>query len=48
MAAISQLEEEGIPGQVVWLIVNFSDPRWAKEAAEFFLSNESRLDILSK
>jgi len=49
MAAISQLEEEGIsPGQVVWLGVNLSDPRWAKHAAEEFLGKESRLDILSK
>ena len=49
MAAISQLEEEGIdPGQVVWLSINLSDPRWAKEAAEEFLGKEPRLDILSR
>jgi hypothetical protein len=49
MAAISQLEEEGIsPGQVVWLNINLSDPRWAKEAAEEFLGKEPRLDILSR
>lgn len=49
MAAISQLEEEGIgSGQVVWLPINLSDPQWAKKAAEEFLGKESRLDILSK
>ena len=48
-AAIIELEKEGIgSGQVLWLDVNFSDPRWAKQAAEEFLRRESRLDILSE
>ncbi|KAF8156644.1 hypothetical protein B0H34DRAFT_469564 [Crassisporium funariophilum] len=47
MAAIFQLEREGIgSGQVLWLKVDFSDPRWAREAAQRFLGRESRLDIL--
>ncbi|KAF8906838.1 hypothetical protein CPB84DRAFT_1769802 [Gymnopilus junonius] len=46
-AAMADLERDGLgSGQVVWLNVNFSDPRWAKQAAEEFLRRESRLDIL--
>lgn len=45
--AIHQLEQEGLGhGQVIWLKVDLSDPRLAKEAAEEFLRRESRLDIL--
>jgi len=47
MAALAELEKEGIGhGQVEFLNVNFGDPRWAKTAAEGFLTKESRLDIL--
>lgn len=48
-AAMAELEKDGIGrGQVVFLNVNFSDPRWAKAAAEEFLTKESRLDILGR
>ena len=47
--AISQLEQEGLGrGQVLWLEVDLSDPRLAKESAEDFLRRESRLDILGE
>ena len=47
--AISQLEQEGLGrGQVLWLKVDLSDPRLAKESAEDFLRRESRLDILGE
>ncbi|KAI0052750.1 NAD-P-binding protein [Auriscalpium vulgare] len=48
-AAIARLKEEGLgphPGEIVWLNINLTDPRKAKECAEWFLSQESRLDIL--
>lgn len=46
--AIAKLQAEGLgQGQVVWLKVDFSDPRLAKRAAEEFIDCESRLDILS-
>lgn len=45
--AIAKLQAEGLgQGQVVWLKVDFSDPRLAKKAAEEFIDCESRLDIL--
>lgn len=45
--AIAKLQAEGLgQGQVVWLKVDFSDPRLAKRAAEEFIDCESRLDIL--
>ena len=45
--AIAKLYEEGIgSGQVEWLEINLSDPRWAKKSADDFLSRETRLDIL--
>jgi len=45
--AIAKLEAEGLGrGQVVWLRVDYSDPRWAKAAAEEFMRREARLDIL--
>jgi NAD(P)-dependent dehydrogenase (short-subunit alcohol dehydrogenase family) len=34
-------------GEVVWLDIDLTYPRKAKEAAEFILSREQRLDILS-
>jgi NAD(P)-dependent dehydrogenase (short-subunit alcohol dehydrogenase family) len=47
--AISKLQAEGLGrGQVVWLKVDFSDPRLAKKAANEFMHRESRLDILGK
>ena len=47
MAALAELEKEGIGrGQVEFLNVNLADPRWAKAAAEDFLTKETRLDIL--
>ena len=46
-AAIAELEREGLgSGQVVYLHVDLSDPRWAQEAANEFLTKETRLDIL--
>ncbi|TFK39290.1 hypothetical protein BDQ12DRAFT_722666 [Crucibulum laeve] len=48
-AAIAELETEGLGpgyGEVVWLKVDFSDPKLAKSAAEEFMTLESRLDIL--
>jgi hypothetical protein len=45
---IAKLEEEGIrSGQLFFLELELSDPRKAKQAAESFLSLETRLDILS-
>lgn len=48
-AALAKLEQEGLGpgnGQVLWLKVDYSDPRLAKKAAEEFLERELRLDIL--
>jgi NAD(P)-dependent dehydrogenase (short-subunit alcohol dehydrogenase family) len=48
-AAIEKLQAEGLgprQGEVVWLDVDLTYPRKAKEAAEFILSREQRLDIL--
>ncbi|TFK52952.1 NAD-P-binding protein [Heliocybe sulcata] len=48
-AALARLHQEGLGplhGEVVWLDLNLSDPRDARKAAEWFLEQESRLDIL--
>jgi len=48
-AAITQLNAEGFApgnGEVVWLKLDLSDPRAAKESAQDFLALEKRLDIL--
>jgi NAD(P)-dependent dehydrogenase (short-subunit alcohol dehydrogenase family) len=34
-------------GDIIWLDINLTYPRRAKEAAEFILAHEQRLDILS-
>jgi NAD(P)-dependent dehydrogenase (short-subunit alcohol dehydrogenase family) len=47
--AIGRMEQEGMgehPGELVWLPIDFTDPRRAKAAAEWFVKRESRLDIL--
>lgn len=49
--AIARLKEEGLGpgnGEVVWLNVDYSDPRSAKRAANEFLRREERLDVLSE
>jgi NAD(P)-dependent dehydrogenase (short-subunit alcohol dehydrogenase family) len=48
--ALARLDAEGLGpgnGKVVWLKLDFSDPKTAKEGAEEFLKRETRLDILS-
>ncbi|KAJ8483133.1 hypothetical protein ONZ45_g14712 [Pleurotus djamor] len=48
-AAISKLKSEGLGpgnGEIVWLKLDLSDPKLAKEAGEAFLKLESRLDVL--
>ncbi|KAI0730003.1 NAD-P-binding protein [Fomitopsis betulina] len=48
-AAIEKIQKAGLEpgnGEVVWLPLDYSDPRDAKKAAEGFLEKEERLDIL--
>jgi len=48
-AAIERLHAEGLgknAGEVIWLKLDLSSPRQTKEAAEYILSREQRLDIL--
>ncbi|EMD40352.1 hypothetical protein CERSUDRAFT_102762 [Gelatoporia subvermispora B] len=48
-AAIARLREEGLgedEGELVWLDIDLSDPRKAKQAARWFMEREVRLDIL--
>lgn len=48
-AAIEKIQKAGLEpgnGEVVWLPLDYSDPRDAKKAAEAFLEKEERLDIL--
>ncbi|KAF8804455.1 NAD(P)-binding protein [Phlegmacium glaucopus] len=47
--ALAKLDQEGLEpgnGEVIWLKLDLSDPRDAKEAAEEFLKREKRLDVL--
>ncbi|KAG2095903.1 NAD(P)-binding protein [Suillus discolor] len=47
--AIAQLKAEGLGpgnGDVIWLELDLKDPRNAKEAAEVFMKQEKRLDVL--
>ncbi|KAG0702662.1 NAD(P)-binding protein [Suillus ampliporus] len=47
--AIAQLKAEGLGpghGDVIWLSLDLKDPRNAKKAAEEFMKQENRLDIL--
>lgn len=49
--AMARLEKEGLGpryGEVVWLKVDYSDPRSAKQAASEFMRREKRLDVLSR
>ncbi|KZP08215.1 NAD(P)-binding protein [Athelia psychrophila] len=49
-AAIERLHAEGLgtnAGEVIWLELDLASPRQTKEAAEYILSHEQRLDILS-
>ncbi|KAG1796067.1 uncharacterized protein HD556DRAFT_1362675 [Suillus plorans] len=49
--AIAQLKAEGLGpgnGDVIWLDLDLKDPRNAKEAAEVFMKQEKRLDVLSQ
>ncbi|KZP16063.1 NAD(P)-binding protein [Athelia psychrophila] len=48
-AAIERLHAEGLgtnAGEVIWLKLDLASPRQTKEAAEYILSREQRLDIL--
>lgn len=48
-SAMAQLNAEGFApgnGEVVWLKLDLSDPRTAKESAQEFSALEKRLDIL--
>ncbi|KAI0066961.1 NAD(P)-binding protein [Artomyces pyxidatus] len=48
-AAIARLKVEGLgpnPGEILWLNIDLTEPRKAKEAAEWFMERETRLDIL--
>ncbi|KZP08217.1 NAD(P)-binding protein [Athelia psychrophila] len=48
-AAIERLHTEGLgtnAGEVIWLKLDLASPRQTKEAAEYILSREQRLDIL--
>ncbi|KAL4063800.1 hypothetical protein J3A83DRAFT_4454256 [Scleroderma citrinum] len=50
-AAIADLQKEGLGpgnGEVVWLELDLSDPRNAKNAAREFMNKEDRLDVLSR
>ncbi|KAG1853330.1 hypothetical protein C8R48DRAFT_675973 [Suillus tomentosus] len=47
--AIAQLKAEGLGpgnGDVIWLELDLKDPRNAKKAAEVFMKQEKRLDVL--
>lgn len=47
--AIERLEKEGLgpnAGEIVWLKFDLTDPTKAKQAAEWVLGREERLDIL--
>ncbi|KAG1724482.1 NAD(P)-binding protein [Suillus lakei] len=47
--AIAQLKAEGLGpgnGEVIWLELDLKDPRNAKKAAEEFMKQEKRLDVL--
>ncbi|KAG2095897.1 uncharacterized protein F5147DRAFT_840085 [Suillus discolor] len=49
--AIAQLKAEGLGpgnGDVIWLELDLKDPRNAKKAAEVFMKQENRLDVLSQ
>jgi hypothetical protein len=49
--AISQLKAEGLGpgnGDIIWLELDLKDPRNAKKAAEEFMKQEKRLDVLSQ
>ncbi|KAG1870814.1 hypothetical protein F4604DRAFT_1770621 [Suillus subluteus] len=49
--AITQLKAEGLGpgnGDVIWLELDLKDPRNAKKAAEEFMKQEKRLDVLSQ
>ncbi|KAK7683130.1 hypothetical protein QCA50_013803 [Cerrena zonata] len=48
-AAIEKLKQEGLGpknGEVIWLKLDLSDPKKAKEAALEFLEKEKKLDVL--
>ncbi|KAH9928811.1 NAD-P-binding protein [Fomitopsis serialis] len=48
-AAIEKVQKAGLEpgnGEVVWLPLDYSDPRDAKKAAEVFMEKEQRLDIV--
>ncbi|KDQ54353.1 hypothetical protein JAAARDRAFT_209454 [Jaapia argillacea MUCL 33604] len=48
-AATSRLQAEGLGpgnGEVLWLKLDLSDPRVAKQGAEDFMKSEGRLDVL--
>ncbi|KZP18146.1 NAD-P-binding protein [Athelia psychrophila] len=48
-AAIEKLHAEGLgtnAGEVIWLKLDLASPRQTKEAAEYILTREQRLDIL--
>ena len=50
-AAIEKIHKTGLApgnGEVVWLPLDYSDPRDAKKAAEAFMEKEQRLDILGE
>ncbi|KAJ3820106.1 hypothetical protein F5880DRAFT_1488602, partial [Lentinula raphanica] len=49
--ALMRVEKEGRGpgcGEVLWLELDLKDPRNAKQSAERFIAQESRLDVLSK
>ncbi len=49
--ALSRLDAEDLGpgnGEVVWLKLDLSDPKAARQSAEAFLQKEQRLDILSQ
>ena len=49
-ATISQLHEDELgpgSGQIIWLKLELSDPRNAKNMAKEFMKREERLDVLS-
>ncbi|OCH94500.1 NAD-P-binding protein [Obba rivulosa] len=49
-AAVTRLRAEGLgedEGELIWLDIDLSDPRRAKKAAQWFMGQEVRLDILA-
>jgi NAD(P)-dependent dehydrogenase (short-subunit alcohol dehydrogenase family) len=49
--AIAKLKAEGLGpgnGDIIWLKLDLKDPRNAKKAAEEFMKQEKRLDVLSQ